>query len=357
MRVFFDARYTRFPTHFGVSRYGAELATALAKLMTITLIICDTRQLIMLPQGVPYVLLNNPLSIKELFIARQLNKLGADIVYTPLQAMGRLGRRYKLIVTMHDTFYFEYPTPPHYLPWYARLAWWLSYKLYWPQRWLLDTTDYVATVSRTSEQEIERYHLTKRPVGVVYNAPIKPPALPRRQTPKKELVYVSSFMKYKNHETLVRMINLLPDYTLHFTSPVWPERQAELTALAKRPEQLVFWNGAPEKEMYRLLAESMAAVSASKAEGFGLPVIEAMSMGTPVVCSDLPIFHEIAGPSVQYCDPDSPEAFAAAVRRLEDPIVAVDYTKKGLAQAKTFTWQHSAEQLKDIIETVAVHDT
>lgn len=345
MNIFYDARWTRYPTHLGVSRYGTELAIALSKLHKITLIISDERQLTMFPKGMDYVLLNNPISVRELFLAPKLNKLDADVVFSPLQVMGNWGRKYKLILTMQDVIYYHYPAPPKDLPFLARALWWLSYQAYWPQRFLLNMADRVVTVSHTSKDDIINFHLTDRPVDVVTNAPNKPANINRTKKIKKDLVYVSSFMKYKNHETLVRMVNLLPGYTLHFTSPVRPERQAELTQLAKNPRQLKFWNGASDEQMYRLLASATAAVHSSKAEGFGLPVIEAMSVGTPVVCSDMPIFHEIGGQAVQYCDPDSPEQYVAAIRRLEDPKIARKYTRVGLKQAQKFTWDRSAKAL------------
>lgn len=354
-KVFFDARHTIVgrDSHFGVSRYGAELAEALAKLQPITLIISDERQLNLLPKGIPRVKLNSVMSLSELWVARKLNKLGADVVFTPLQFMGSWGRRYKLIATMHDTIYYRFPKPPYYLPLWVRALWWLSYQAIWPHRLLLNMADRVATVSETSKKEIKALKLTKRPIDVVYNSANKPAGITRSKKIKKDLVYVGSFMHYKNPETLVRAVNLLPDYKLHFVSPVTAERKADLQALANNPDQLVFWNGANDEKMYKLLSTATAGVHASKAEGFGLPVIETLSLGAPMICSDSEIFHEVGGKAAIYCDPDSPEQYAAAVRRLEDPKVAAEYAKKGLAQAKKFSWDVSARQLLKIIRRLA----
>lgn len=348
-KIFFDARLVRVGTHFGVSRYCAELAAAFAKLHPITLIIQDEKQLTMLPKGLDYVKLNNPMSLSELWISRKLNRLGADVVFTPLQLMGWWGKRYKLIVTMHDTFYYEHRTPPRGLPWWVSLGWRALYLAYWPQRWILNRSDFVATVSETSKKDIQKYHLTDRPIGIIYDAPNKPPGIARAKNIKKELVYVSSFMKYKNHETLVQVANMLPEYTMHFTSPVWPERKAELLELADNPRQITFWNGASDQQMYKLLSTATAAVHSSKAEGFGLPLIEAMSIGTPAICSDIPIFHEVAGDAAIFCNPNKPEEYVAAIRHVEDPKISAKYAKKGIDQAKKFNWDVSAKQLLAII--------
>ena len=59
-----------------------------------------------------------------------------------------------------------------------------------------------------------------------------------------------------------------------------------------------------ETEYAALLAEAAALVHASRAEGYGLPLVEALAAGTPVVCSDLPIFREVAGGAAGYAAPD-----------------------------------------------------
>ncbi len=64
---------------------------------------------------------------------------------------------------------------------------------------------------------------------------------------------------------------------------------------AHRPSQLLFHNGISEEDYSRLLSSAAALVTLSQAEGYGLPVIEAMSHGTPVIVSDLPIFREVVG--------------------------------------------------------------
>lgn len=353
LKVFFDARHTIVgrKSHYGVSRYGAELAEALAKQYPITLIISDKRQLDLLPKGIPYVQLNNLMSIRELWLAPKLNKLGADVVFTPLQVMGNWGKRYKLILTMQDVTYYKFPSPPRYLPLWVKVAWWLSYQAKWPQRFLLSGADHVATVSETSKKEIKAMGLTNKPIDVVYNSANKPKNIHRAKKVKKELVFVGNlFLRYKNAETLIRTMTLLPEYKLHLVSPISPERKKELLALAKTPKQIIFWNGADDKKMYQLLASAAAAVHASKAEGFGLPLIEAMSMGTPMICSDIEVFHEVGGNAAIYCNPESPQEYAAAVRKLENPKAAGTYSKKGLLQAKKFSWDVSAKQLLKVIK-------
>lgn len=352
MNIFFDARWTRTDRHDGVSRYGAELARALARKHPITLIISDKKQLHLLPEDIPHILVNHPTSPLEIFLPFRLNTLGADIVFSPLQVMGTWGRKYKLILTLHDLIYYRHPKPPTFLPPFARLTWWLFHKAYWPQRMLLNKADYVVTVSKTSKNDIAQANLTQRPVGVVYNAPSD---LKESLTPgatKKELVYMGSFMPYKNVELILKALPLLPEYKLHLTSRISPERRAELEKLIENPKQVEFWNSISDPDYAKILSTATALVSASKDEGFGLPLIEAMQAGTPVACTDMPIFHEVGGDAALYFDADSPEALAASIRKLEDPTLRKTLIERGYTQAKKFSWDTSADELLKIIETL-----
>lgn len=350
MKIFFDVRWTRVDTHFGVSRYGAHLAEALAKLHPITLIIHDERQLKLLPKDVPYVKLNDPLSPSELFIARKLNRLGADLVYSPMQVMGNVGRKYKLILTLHDLIYYTHTTPPKDLPWWVRGGWWLFHQFYWPQRVLLNHADHITTVSNTVKQEIAQHGLTTKPVDVVYNAPTLPPKKTTTHVVKKELVYMGNFIPYKNAELLIAAMPLLPEYTLHLVSAISPQREKQLKAMAVNPKQIKFWRGISDTGYAKLLSTATALVTASRAEGFGIPVIEAMDQGTPVICSDIPILHEVGGDAALYFNADSTHQFAQAVQKLEDPKLRKKLIERGYKQGAKFSWDNSAHELLKIMK-------
>ena len=221
MRILFDCRYVRVDHHDGISRYSARLVEALARRMPVEMLISDEAQLRQLPE-LPWHLIPSPTSLGEPWVARHLNRLEPDAVFSPLQTMGSAGRRYGLVLTLHDLIYHRHRTPPRDLPWYIRFGWW-AYHLTWiPQRRALSRPDEVVTVSETTKALIAEHRLTERPVTVVRNAPDPldedPPA---RQPPAtRELVYMGSFMPYKNVETLVRGLEQLPGFTLHLLSRI-----------------------------------------------------------------------------------------------------------------------------------------
>jgi glycosyltransferase involved in cell wall biosynthesis len=345
VKIVIDARFTRTDHHDGISRYGASLIAAVAKIADVSMLISDPRQLALLPD-VPHTLISSPLSPAELFVARKVNRLNADVVVCPMQTMGTWGRKYGLVLTLHDLIYYEHPAPPGFLPAPVRILWRLYHKAYWPQRLLLNRADVVATISRTTEALMAKYRLTSRPVRIVSNAP-QPDQQPRDPDtlPEKTLLYMGSFMPYKNVETMLAGMAELPDYTLHLLSRITPQRRAELEALIPAGASVVFHNGVTDDEYAELLRRTTALVSLSKAEGYGLPLVEAMALGTPVIASDTPIFREVGADAAMYVDPESPVAFVAAVQELGDAPHWRDVSRNSVARAGQFSWDESARQL------------
>ena len=356
-KVFFDARYIRVDHHDGISRFSAALFEALSLRVKAVAVICDLRQLEKLPQGTEYIMANDPTSWREPFIASTLNKAGAKVVFSPMQTIGSLGRRFKLILTLHDLIYYNHKTPPAGFSAVIRLLWRLYHLSYWPQRWLLNRADAVATVSESTKRLMLANKLTKRPISVIYNAAgsanaknvPKPPANRPQQT--QSLVYMGSFIGYKNVEVLIAGMKSLPDFELNLLSRIAPSRRAELEKLIDaKGGKVVFHNGVSEAEYHEQLDRAVALVSGSRDEGFGIPLVEAMSRGIPVVVSDIEIFREIGGSAALYFDQNSAVDFADQVRQLNANSVWQARSKASIGWASRFDWNKSAAALMQMID-------
>jgi glycosyltransferase involved in cell wall biosynthesis len=349
VRIVVDCRYVRIGHHDGISRFTAGIVTELAKRHPLTMLISDHRQLDMLPP-LPWELVSSPTSIREPFVARQVRKLRPDLVFSPMQTMGSWGRDYKLLLTLHDLIYYENRTPPRDLPAFVRVLWRLYHLAWWPQRMLLNRADAVVTVSETTAGLIHEHHLTDRPVTVIPNAAddLGTPSLPRARPQRNRLVYMGSYMPYKNVDTLVRAVAALPDHELHLMSRISRVERTRLTQLAPQA-RLVFHDGVTDAAYAELLANATALVHASQAEGFGIPLVEAMRFGTPVVVSDIPIFREIGGDAALFFDPADPEALVAALRALEREGEWERRSAASVAMAARYTWAASAERLLELI--------
>lgn len=348
LRIGIDCRYVRIGRHDGISRFTAGVVAHLPDRHDYTLLISDERQLESLPTGIPWELLPAPTEPGEPFVARRVNRIGLDAVFSPMQTMGSRGRDHALVLTLHDLIYYRNRTPPREFPWPLRLGW-RAFHLSWlPQRFLLNGADGIVTVSETTAGLIAEHRLTKRPVTVAYNAADSAPRRPSGSAREKTLVYMGSFMPYKNVETLAAALPLLgADWTLHCMSRVSDADRARLRGLAPAGS-IVFHDGATDDEYLSVLRSATALATASYDEGFGIPLVEAMGVGTPVVVSDIPIFREIGGDAAEYFDPASPSAVAAAVRRLEDRWEAA--SEDSVARAARFRWDDSAEQVVRAVE-------
>lgn len=353
MKLFFDARYTRTDYHDGISRYSAELGNALARLTPVTFLISDEGQKKWFPADASFIKIHPGTSVKEPWTAQILNKYKPDVVYSPMQTIGTMGRKYKSVLTPQDMIYYRHPKAPSFLPAPVRAGWWLYHQSYTPQRLLLKGADLITTVSNTSADDLRQANMTSLPIHVVYNAPQK---FTRHKVQHKafieNIVYMGSFMPYKNAETLIKGMEWLPGRTLHLLSRVSPKRQKQLEALIPTGASVIFHNGVSDDEYERLLAHNAVLASASLDEGFGIPVAEAMAMGVPVVISDTPVFREVGGNGALYFEPQDAKGFAEAVKKLDTPSVLKTQTERASKYVQRFDWNKSAATLLAAIKTL-----
>lgn len=357
MKLFFDARYIRTDFHDGISRYSAELGSAIAKLTPVTFLICDKAQLKILPKNAHYILIHPPTSAQEPFTSLILNRYHPEVVFSPMQTMGSLGRNFRLILTLHDMIFYRHRTPPHQLNAFIRAGWRLYHTSYIPQRMTLNSADAVATVSDTSKRDILKAKLTRQPVVVIHNAPqnlqkLTPNPVRYNKEGPRNLIYMGSFMPYKNVETLIASMQWLPNYTLHLLSRISLKRKSELLVRAPKNAHIIFHGGVTDEQYATLLSNNAILVTASRDEGYGLPVAEALSLGVPAVISDLPIFHEVAGEGALYAAPNNPQDFAEKVMRLDDAKLRKTVIKKGQEHVAQFSWSKSARTLLELAESL-----
>jgi len=110
----------------------------------------------------------------------------------------------------------------------------------------------------------------------------------------------------------------------------------------------------PEAELRRLYRLATAFVFPSLAEGFGLPILEAMASGLPVAASRTSAMPEVGGDAAVYFDPSRPEDLASAViRLLEDQDLRQRLAEKGKARARMFSWTATARRTLDFYRSLS----
>jgi len=196
---------------------------------------------------------------------------------------------------------------------------------------------------------------------VINNTEIKKKMREKYSLDKDFILYVSVLdHPRKNHVALIRAYShlrktvfQLPDLVLageKFWQPEKIYNEIHKNGLQEHVKILGF---IPDNDLVVLYNTAKLFVHPSNWEGFGLPVLEAMACGLPVVCSDIPAFREIAGDAAVYFDQKDPRSIARNIRLLcENSRLHAASRHKGLERAKRFTWQRTAKRVVKIYRDI-----
>lgn len=226
----------------------------------------------------------------------------------------------------------------------------------------LKRAEIIAAVSHETADDLHHHlDIPRARIRVIPWAPT-PQAPPDGPPPAGDyLLYSGSVEPHKNLPMLLEAIGrpapAHPGPRLVMTGPWSRRRLQRLQDHAARVGAAgrVDWLGlvAPGR-LTALRAGALAVAVPSRKEGFGLPVLEAMAAGVPVLASDTPALREVGGDAARYLPADDPDAWAAAIADLrDDPAARRDLTGRGHARAAGFTWQDTARRYRAIYDELA----
>ncbi len=267
-------------------------------------------------------------------------------------------RRVPTVLTVHDLIFRRYPAH------HKRL-----------NRWYLNTTmplfcrraDAIIAVSEQSKRDvIEAYGIPADKITVVYEAadprfrPQPPDAVAavraRYGLPERYVLFVSTIEPRKNLSRLLAAFERVHAAGLADALVIVGKRgwlfDAFFADLERSPVRhaVLFPGFVPDADLPAVYAGAQVMAFPSEFEGFGLPVLEAMACGAPVVCSNTSSLPEVAGDAALLVDPLDVSALADALARvLQDAALREQMRARGLAQAARFSWARAAA------ETLAVY--
>lgn len=108
----------------------------------------------------------------------------------------------------------------------------------------------------------------------------------------------------------------------------------------------------PDEDLAPLVCGAHAFVTATRKEGFGMPILEAMACGTPVICSDLDVLREVGGDIPTYVSVDDADAWAAALAHTMTHARDAARRARGIAHAQSFTWDRTARLTWRVLQTL-----
>lgn len=171
---------------------------------------------------------------------------------------------------------------------------------------------------------------------------------------KPYIIYTGSVYPHKNVERLIQATCKLElNLVIVGSRNVFLDRVVEYVKRHHAENQVNFLGFVPDEDLVVLYKNAKAFVFPSLSEGFGLPGIEAMTAGCPVVCSDIPVFHEIYENAAVYFNPENVDNIARKIGEvINDPKTGSDLVKRGKMHAKQFSWKKMAEETLKVYEAV-----
>ncbi|HKR63227.1 MAG TPA: glycosyltransferase family 1 protein, partial [Thermoanaerobaculia bacterium] len=283
-----------------------------------------------LPAGIEHVVVNAPhYSARELVvIGRAADRARLDVFHAPHYVVPFT--RVPVVVTIHDLIHLHQPQRNPLAPIYARA---MITRAIRKARVVLTVSE---AVKRELESELGAKNVIVTPNGVA------PAALGRRPvTPT--FLYVGNDKPHKNVETLVNALALAPNITLTLAgAPFARFRERERVTIAGFVDDL-----AP------LYDSAIALVMPSVEEGFGLPALEAMARGVPVITSNAAALLEVTGDAALHFDARDARALADVMTRVaNDASLRAEMSARGVERARLFTWKRCAESTRKAYEIV-----
>ena len=265
------------------------------------------------------------------------------------------------VLTVHDLIFRRFPA--HHKPlnrWYLNL----TLPLYCRR------ANHIIAVSECTRRDlIAAYHLPPQKITVIDEAAaprfrLQPPdtvaaVRARYRLPDRYLIFVSTIEPRKNLARLLAAFETLRAEGLTDSLVIVGRRgwlyDDFFARLERSParDAVIFPGYVPDADLPPLYAGAQACVFPSLYEGFGLPVLEAMACGTPVVTSSTSSLPEVGGDAALYFDPADVEQITETTRRLlRDPALREEMRARGLEQAARFSWARAAKETQAVYDAV-----
>jgi glycosyltransferase involved in cell wall biosynthesis len=367
MRVAIDTRKIH---DFGVGTYIRNLLRQLARIDRDTeyVLLCREPDLGIAAQlGPNFRSVREPspnYSLREqIHVPWVLRRERPDVYHAPHYVLPA-AVRCRSVVTIHDCIHLMFP---QYLPnraayAYARASMWASAR----------RSNRILTVSEASKRDIlDLFNVKPDKIVVVYNAIDEHfSATPsdehvarireRYQLDHKFVLYVGNIKPHKNLVRLIEAFSQLRRTHDDLKLLIIGDEISKLPALRravhrhKLHKYVRFLGYLKDDTLAVLYRLASVFVFPSLYEGFGLPALEAMASGTPVVTSNVSSLPEVTGDAAVLVDPYDVESIGNGMRRiLDDPRFAEELRRKGLQRAREFSWERSVEKTQRVYREVA----
>jgi glycosyltransferase involved in cell wall biosynthesis len=290
----------------------------------------------------------------EWSLKRALRKYKIDLLWTP-DGFCCLSSNVPQIATIHDLNFEHYPED---LPWFANKY----FRAFFPK--FAAKAKRILTVSNFSKKDIiEKYDISSKKISVIYNgisdeyrilAPDEITETRRHfSNGKPYFIFVGSLHPRKNVKRLVEAFSEFSktnsDIDLVIVgNAMWKQEVFSLTNDTKK--RVHFLGHLTTSELSRVTGAAFALSYVPYFEGFGIPLVEAMRCGIPIVSANTSCLPEIAGDAAIYCDPFSVEDITAQLQLLsKDSKLHQQLAENALNRSVLFSWDKAAEEVWGVL--------
>lgn len=293
---------------------------------------------------------------EQLGYKKFLDDLAPDLVHfcMPQQPVFYRGKK---VTTMHDmTLLNTYNSDKNWLVFHAK-----QLVGRWVFKRIARTSDQVIAISENTKREYQNFtHIPDDKISVIYEAgevlkgELKPYDVPFR----KYIIYVGQQPDYKNLRRLAeahqKLLPTHPDLGLVFVGRMNEDTKRNKELYEKRGYKNIHFTGfIPDSQRDWLFTQARAYIFPSLMEGFGLPPLEAMSYGTPVVSSNASCLPEVLGTAAEYFDPKNIDDMAAKITSvIDNEAKRTKLIHKGYKQVKKYSWEKTARQTHTVYMNV-----
>lgn len=283
---------------------------------------------------------------------RFLDELSPDLVHfcMPQQPLLYRGKR---VTTMHDlTLLNTYNSDKNWLVFHAK-----QLVGRWVFRHVAHISNHVIAISQNTKREYQTFSgIPDEKISVIYEAgEVHKGMLREYPLPYQEFImYVGQQPDYKNLRRLAEahqsLLEMYPDLGLVFVGRMNEDTKRNKAHYEKLGYRNIHFTGFIEDDQRDwLFTKASAYVFPSLMEGFGLPPLEAMAYGTPVISSSASCLPEVLGNAAEYFDPTDVQDMKQTIDRvLRSPELRKDMSKRGHAQVAKYSWRRMAEETHEI---------
>ncbi|HAU99194.1 MAG: hypothetical protein UX04_C0001G0110 [Microgenomates group bacterium GW2011_GWF2_45_18] len=360
MRIGIDARLSG-TKNAGIGRYIENLIRALANLSfsdEFVIFVSDISAFAWLSQDTRFRLVEVKVShysvLEQLVMPFVIWRSGVSLVHIPHFNVPYICPT-PFVVTIHDLLWHEKKdtraTTLHPIVHFMKYAF---YRMI--VKHAVENARHIVVPSQVVEKIVEKYYPQHAPITVAYEG-VTPfssvHTTPHSQDPY--LLCVGSLYPHKNIDRVLPHLKRHSGLHLKLASSrsVFLDRFRQKVQEYELDSRVEIIEHPSDDELAELYTNAFAFLFPSSSEGFGLPGLEAMSRECPVVCSDIPIFHEVYGDAVLYVHFDDESSFTDAMNVLKDSSMRAMYIKRGLLQSKRYSWMNHA---KTVFQTYQDYD-